>query len=142
MAQDREAEPRSFGSPARRSMGELTPIDVEALSPDELSKAAVRGVVQVHACLEQHILEQTKVNAASTLADLAIREDLQKLTLAFGLRKPEEGEKPPKAVIKIPWVERVKTVATLGASIAGLAALYKLGVAMWPTLSAYLLALK
>jgi hypothetical protein len=134
-----EPEDRSF-APETWRMGELTPIDVEGLSAEQAAKAAVLGVVQVHACLEQHITEQTKANAASALSDLTIREDLQKLTLAFGLRKPEEGEKPPRAKTLAAWPPWA-VLAALGGVGVGLPALAQLAEKVAPIFWQWLLTL-
>lgn len=130
---------RSF-RPARRPVGELTPIDAESLGDRELTLAVLKGVHQTHKCLEDHIKEQTAVNGASALADLTIREDLQKLTLAFGLRKPEEGEQRPRPKGLAGWPPWMVLTAFGGVGI-GVPALAKLAEQIAPIVWAWLKSL-
>ena len=136
-------------------MGELTPIDVDSLTPEEGIKAVLRGVVQTHGCLEQHITEQTKFNATMQLAHieatskrqelteslLDVRGEVLEISRALGVRKPDDGQAKPKARVTISWTERLKLVGTIGGSIVGIAALYKFGLAIWPAVDVYLRSL-
>lgn len=136
-----QREDRSFRPAKAPRMGELTPIDPELLGDRDLTLATIKAVHQTHGCLEQHIKEQTKVNAASALADLTIREDLQKLTLLFGLRKPEEGEKTPRTTKSLatwpPWM----VIGALGGVGIGLPALAQLTEKVAPIVWAWLVGL-
>lgn len=133
-------------------MGELTPIDVDTLTTKDGIKAVLRGVVQTHGCLEQHISEQNKFNASLQLAHLEATEKRQELaeglldvrgevleiSKALGVRKPDEGETKPKAHVSMSWSERLKLVATIGGSITGAGIIYQALHALWPAIAAYL----
>ncbi|MBL8771141.1 MAG: hypothetical protein JNK30_07130, partial [Phenylobacterium sp.] len=93
------AKPRS----REAAVGELQPIDVERGTIKDALRAVAAGVYQTHGCLETHIAEQTRHNAAQLLAmetanekreemfgALAeLRGEVRGLVLALGLRQPE-----------------------------------------------------
>jgi hypothetical protein len=113
-----------------RPMGELTPIDPTDLSDREVSMAAVRGVYQVHECLERHILEQRERDIAANEKRIQLAEDLvlakgvaldtrsevRDVALALGVRKPDLGEAKPKSHAVATWGK-----GKLAAAIAGIA---------------------
>jgi phage-related tail protein len=70
-------EPRSFAEVA--PVGELTPIDLDALEPAERDRALYRAVIQTHACIESHRKEQTVFNAQLSLAHIEATEKRQAL---------------------------------------------------------------
>lgn len=144
MGQDHE--PRSFVPVESNTVGELSPIDPTRLTQKQQIAALFARVDQVHGCVEegntkldQHIREQGRVNAASTLADLAIREDLQKVTLALGIRAPEAGEAKPKGTIAT-WGP-VKVLTAISGMSFALVLLVQLSAKVAPVVWAYLLTL-
>jgi hypothetical protein len=146
---DTEPEPRAF---AEAAVGNLTPIDLDKLTVKGGLRAVWNGVHQTHHCLEQHIAEtrlealtatEKRLAIASDLLDL--KTDVRKLTLALGVEKPAEGEAKPKTATIAGWGPLKATLAgigVVGTGIGGVAVLYKLGVALWPSLSHFLLTLK
>lgn len=147
---DLSVEPRSFTE--RRTVGELTPINLDGKTVKEALRAVLGGVHQTHACLEQHILEQRQALIDATerrqqLADellvakslaLDTRSEVRDLALAFGVRKPDKNEEVPKTNALATWGSKEVATAIAGipvavaAVIGAIAALWTLGHFLWP----------
>ncbi len=109
--------------------------------------AAVRGVHQTHACLEQHIREQRERDIEANekrirLADdlliakgvaLDTRSEVRDVALALGVRKPDPGEEKPKSHAVATWGSGKVTGAIAGVA-AALVALVSGAAALWGAL--------
>jgi hypothetical protein len=135
-------EERSF-LPRPAPMGEMRPFDVEGVTVKEGLRMVARAIYQTHSCVEQGI---AKHDTALEIADMkrdALAAEVRNLKIALGVEKPIGDVNVPQAVTraKMSWSEHLKIAGTVGGSLAGVAALYKFLVTIWPAVDAYLRAL-
>lgn len=145
-------EERSFG-PRPVPVGELSPIDIDALTPDQAVRALAKGVMQNHSCLEQHIAATRLAEIIATekrqeLAEdvlglrtdvVGLKGDVRGLTLALGVQKPLAGEEKPKAHGLASWPAWKLLVAASAIGFSG-PALVQLVVKLAPVVGPVVLA--
>jgi hypothetical protein len=98
-------------------MGEVAPINVEGLSAADAAKEAVRGVMQLHDCLEKHRAEmrlglldanEKRQELAEKMSDIRddvadLKGDVRDLVLSLGVKAPEKGERRPRGRSIATW---------------------------------------
>jgi hypothetical protein len=139
-------EPRSWREGP--DMGEMTPFDLSKMSAKEAQGVLGRAILQVHDCVEQL---SSKVQAVNEVANgtrevmgnsiARIEGQVSALTVALGVQPPPAGEARPKAKHTLPgWIKTAVAIGSVGGSLAGIGALYRLFHAIWPAVEAYLLS--
>lgn len=133
-------EARSFAPRGRRRRSmKIDPVPSEGATNDDLA----RGVNQMHACLEdakESAAAEKTVNAAfrkQVRADIREIRQAQKLLTGALVSGPK---KPPKVAAMSGWQLGWRTAVGVGSGVGGAAALYRLWLALEPSVGAALKA--